>query len=77
MRLDDASIWAQVLNHTARLAIEVTALDLPLGRPLRPKTGNEPALVVLSPDSGIAYRCACCRLFLKVSIGSKRNQKIG
>jgi len=34
-RLADASIWAQVLNLTARLAIEVTALDLPLVRPLR------------------------------------------
>jgi hypothetical protein len=52
-RLDDASIWGQVLNLTARLAIEVTALDLPLVRPLGPKPGNQPALVVLCPDPNL------------------------
>jgi hypothetical protein len=49
-RLADASIWAQVLNLTARLAIEVTALDLPLVKPLHPKSGDQTALVVLHPD---------------------------
>jgi Zinc carboxypeptidase len=53
-RLDDALIWAQVLNLAARLAIEVTALDLPLVRPLRSKPGNEPALVVRCPDPNLA-----------------------
>jgi len=53
-RLDDACIWAQVLNLTARLAMEVTALDLPLVRPLRPRSGNQPALVVLHPDPALS-----------------------
>ena len=52
-QLYDASIWAQVLNLAARLAIEVTALDLPLVRPMRSKSGNQPALVVLSPDPNL------------------------
>ena len=49
-RLEDAAIWAQVLNLAARLASEVTALDLPLVRPLGSEPGNAPALVVLYPD---------------------------
>jgi len=52
-RLDDALIWAQVVNLTARLAIEVTALDLPLVTPLRPGPVDLPTLVVLHPDPAL------------------------
>jgi hypothetical protein len=48
-RLADAGVWAQILNLAARLAGEVTALDLPVVRPLQQVAAGEAALVVHRP----------------------------
>jgi hypothetical protein len=47
--LSDAGVWAQVLNLAARLAGEVTALDLPLVKAMRHGDANRTVLVVHKP----------------------------
>ncbi|MCU0604523.1 MAG: M14 family metallopeptidase, partial [Desulfobacterales bacterium] len=45
----DAGVWAQILNLAARLAGEVTALDLPVVKAARQVAAGEAALVVHRP----------------------------
>ena len=47
--LADAGVWAQVLNLTARMTGEVTAMDLPVVKALGQVSGDEAAIVVLRP----------------------------
>ena len=49
--LTDAGVWAQVLNLAARLAGEVTALDLPVVKSAQRVAAGEAALVVHRPTS--------------------------
>jgi hypothetical protein len=49
--LTDAGVWAQVLNLAARLAGEVTALDLAVVKSAQRVAGREAALVVHRPTS--------------------------
>jgi hypothetical protein len=50
--LADACVWAQVLNLAARLAGEVTALDLPVVKAVRHVAAGEAALIVHKPLQG-------------------------
>ena len=58
--LSDACIWAEVLNLTARLAGEVTALDPPIVRRLTGAPTRMPALLIHAP-SGRPGPAACIR----------------
>jgi hypothetical protein len=49
-RLSDANLWAQILNLAARLAGEVTALDLPVVKALPRASAGAAALVVHRPS---------------------------
>ena len=49
--LTDAGVWAQVLNLAARLAGEVTALDLPVVKSAQRVAAGEAALVVHRPSN--------------------------
>ena len=48
--LTDAGVWAQILNLAARLAGEVTALDLPVVKSAQRVAADEAALVVHRPS---------------------------
>ena len=48
--LADAGVWAQILNLAARLAGEVTALDLPVVKAAKHMAAGEKALVVHRPS---------------------------
>jgi hypothetical protein len=48
--LADAGVWAQILNLAARLAGEVTALDLPVVKAVKHVAAGERALVVHRPS---------------------------
>jgi hypothetical protein len=47
--LADAVVWAQILNLAARLAGEVTALDLPVVKAVKHIAAGERALIVHRP----------------------------
>ena len=53
--LTDAGVWAQVLNLAARLAGEVTALDLPVVKSAQRVAAGEAALVVHRPSNRHAF----------------------
>jgi hypothetical protein len=69
--LNEACIWAQVLNLTARLAFEVTALDLPVVKSIPQIDSADAALLVRrpSPRSRCPAEIRC--------IGSSRIELVG
>ncbi len=69
--LTDAGVWAQVLNLAARLAGEVTALDLPVVKSARRVAAGEAALVVHRPSKRHAFGAELRRAGRTVHLGGR------